>query len=83
VSSNFSQQASDYFPAQTGFVWDFRSTPLDSLNNKIDSLAFARRDSFAVLMMHQGKNSNIVPTKSGPFQTINLQSLKLSFENIL
>ncbi|MBT8378747.1 MAG: T9SS type A sorting domain-containing protein [Ignavibacteria bacterium] len=74
VNANYSQQASDYFPEDTGFVWDFRSTPLDSLNNKIDSLSFARQDSFAVVDMHQGKNANIVPTKSGPFQTINLQT---------
>jgi len=72
IGISYSQQASDYFPEQTGFVWNYRSTPLDSLNNKIDSLAFARRDTFAVVSMHQGKNANIVPTKSGPFETINL-----------
>jgi hypothetical protein len=71
---SYAQQASEYFPEQTGFVWNYRSTPLDSLNNNIDSLAFARIDSFAVVSMHQGKNANIVPTKSGPYLTINLQN---------
>lgn len=70
---SFSQQSSDYFPDEPGFVWDYRATPLDSLNNKIDSLAFARRDSFAVVAAYQGKTASIVPTKSGPFQTINIQ----------
>lgn len=69
----FSQQAADYFPDDPGFVWDYRVTPLDSLNNKIDSLAYARRDSFAVVTSFQGKTASIVPTKSGPFQTINFQ----------
>ena len=33
------QQASDFFPAQTGFEWKFKQTPLDSLNNPVPSLA--------------------------------------------
>ncbi len=67
------QQASDYFPNQTGFIWNYRATPLDSLNNNIDSLAFFRKDSFAVSADYQGKLANVVPSKSGPLQTILFQ----------
>ena len=67
------QQASDYFPNQTGFMWNYKATPLDSLNNPIDTLAFFRQDSFAVTADYQGKLANVVPSKSGPLQTILLQ----------
>lgn len=70
----YAQQASDYFPDQTGFYWDYRVTPLDSLNNEIDSLIFARKDTFSIVGNYQGRLANIVPTKSAPLQTINLQS---------
>ncbi len=67
------QQASDYFPNQTGFMWNYKATPLDSLNNPIDPLALFRQDSFAVTANYEGKLANIVPTKTGPLQTILLQ----------
>jgi len=67
------QQASDYFPNQTGFTWNYKATPLDSLNNNIDSLAFFRQDSFAVTADYESKLANIIPTKSGPLETILLQ----------
>ena len=35
-------------------------TPLDSLNNDIDSLVFFRQDSFAVTTDYQGKLANLV-----------------------
>ena len=47
------QQASDYFPNQTGFMWNYKATPLDSLNNNIDSLAVFRQDLFAISKMQQ------------------------------
>ena len=67
------QQASDYFPAQTGFVWEFKQTPLDSLNNPIPSMAVFRIDSFASVANYQGRLANIVPTKTGPLLTIPFQ----------
>ncbi len=67
------QQASDYFPNQTGFMWNYKATPLDSLNNEITSLTFFRQDSFAVTADYEGKLANIVFTKRGPLQTILLQ----------
>ena len=35
---NFAQSASDYFTVDPGFRWQFVVTPLDSLNNEIDTL---------------------------------------------
>jgi len=54
-------------------MWNYKVTPLDSLNNNIDSLAFFRQDSFAVTADYEGKLANIVPTKSGPLETILIQ----------
>ncbi|MGB5529131.1 MAG: hypothetical protein WBQ32_04100, partial [Ignavibacteriaceae bacterium] len=67
------QQASDYFPSQTGFGWKFKVTPLDSLNNPLTSLAVFSIDSFASIANYEGKLANIVPTKTGPLQTILFQ----------
>ena len=64
------QQASDYFPSQTGFEWKFKAIPLDSVSNPINSLAYFRIDSFASVASYEGKLANIVPTKTGPLQTI-------------
>jgi len=69
----YSQQASDYFPSQAGFEWNFKATPLDSVSNPINSLAYFRMDSFASIENYEGKLANIVLTKSGPLQTILLQ----------
>ena len=69
----YSQQANDYFPSQTGFEWKFKATPLDSVSNPINSLAYFRMDSFASIETYEGKLANIVLTKSGPLQTILLQ----------
>jgi hypothetical protein len=54
-------------------MWNYKVTPLDSLNNDIDSLAFFRQDSFSVITDYQDKLANVVPSKSGPLQTILLQ----------
>ena len=67
------QQASDYFPDQTGFLWKYKVTPLDSLNNPVNSETFFRIDSFAVVDNYEGRLANIIPTKMGPLETILLQ----------
>ncbi len=67
------QQASDYFPTQTGFKWEFKQTPLDSLNNPIPLFAEFKIDSFASVANYEGKMANIVPTKTGPLLTIPFQ----------
>ena len=67
------QQASDYFPSQTGFEWKFKAIPLDSVSNPINSLAYFSIDSFATVANYKGKLANIVLTKDGPLQTILLQ----------
>jgi len=70
---SLAQQASDYFPSQTGFTWEFKQTPLDSLNNPIPSMAVFRVDSFASVANYEGKSAKIVPTKTGPLLTIPFQ----------
>jgi len=67
------QQASDYFPKELGYVWNYKVIPLDSLNNNIESLAFQRQDTFAVEDNYIGKLSAVVPTKNGPAQTLQIQ----------
>jgi len=69
----YSQQASDYFPSQTGFEWKLKAIPLDSASNPINSLAAFRIDSFASVANYEGKLANIVLTKSGSLQHILLQ----------
>jgi hypothetical protein len=68
------QQASDYFPSQTGFKWEFKEIPLDSANNHITELTAFRIDSFATVTNYQGRLANIVDTKNGPLITIPFQS---------
>ena len=81
----FAQQASDYFPQQTGYRWDYKVVPLDSANNEIDSLTYFRVDSFAVNTNFLGRNADVVLSKTGPYQLINYlpytDSSFFSFEN--
>lgn len=67
------QQASDYFPSQTGFEWKLKAIPLDSASNPINSLAYYRIDRFESVANYEGKLANVVQTKSGPLQTIQQQ----------
>ena len=73
VGAANAQQASDFFPAQTGFEWKFKAIPLDSVSNPINSLAYYRIDKFESVANYQSKQANIVQTKSGPLQTILIQ----------
>ena len=59
------QQASAYFPPSPGFKWINRITPLDTLQQPIDSLIKYRIDTFAVVKNYEGKSSNAVLSKSG------------------
>lgn len=67
------QQASNYFPANTGFNWYYVVTPLDSANNEIDPLKYYRADSFAVVADYKGMLANIIFSKSGYLNTIPAQ----------
>ena len=71
--SIFAQNASTYFPSQTGYKWNYESVPLDSLNNPVNSQKFFSIDSFVVVAPFSGKNANVVLTKTGPQSTINFQ----------
>ncbi len=59
----FAQNASTYFPANTGYKWYYKNTPLDSLNNPITNLTTYRIDSFAVVQNYNGRSANIVYRK--------------------
>jgi len=72
IGTTNAQQASDYFPSQTGFEWKFKAIPLDSVSNPINSLAYFRIDSFASVANYESKLANIVLTKTGSLQTIQL-----------
>ena len=73
IGTSFAQQASDYFPSQTGFEWRFKAIPLDSVSNPINALTYYRLDKFESVANYQGKLADIVLTKSGPLQTILIQ----------
>lgn len=66
------QQASDYFPDQAGFKWLYKVTPLDSANNPIDNETFFRVDSFTTIMNYEEKLANVVISKEGPAELINI-----------
>ncbi len=71
--SILAQNASTYFPSQTGYKWNYESIPLDSLNNPVNSQKFFSIDSFAITSVYNGKNANVVLSKTGPQSTINFQ----------
>lgn len=83
-SAVLSQQASDYFPQQPGFLWKYEVVPLDSANNPLTELTTFRIDSFNNTANYLGRTANINTSKSGPLQTIMFQpytdSLFFSFE---
>lgn len=59
----FSQNASTYFPTNTGYKWYYKNTPLDSNNNPVPSLARYRVDTFAVVQSYHGLQASIVKIK--------------------
>jgi len=63
VQSGFSQNASTYFPASTGYKWYYTNTPLDSLNNPVTNQTRYRIDSFAVVADYKGLLASIVRVK--------------------
>ncbi len=69
----YAQQASDYFPSQEGYLWNYMVTPLDSLNNEVITDIFFRQDSFAVTTNYEGKLANLMLSKEGLVQTIPFQ----------
>jgi len=69
-SNAFSQLAQSYFPSAPGFMWTYKATPLDSLNNPINSLSYYQIDSFAVVSDYNGRSANYVLSKSGSEITV-------------
>ncbi len=81
----FAQQAGDYFPQSTGYRWDYKVIPLDSVNNEVNALTYFRVDSFAVVSNYMGRSTDIVLSKNGTYDLINYMpftdSSFFSFEN--
>jgi hypothetical protein len=67
------QQAVEYFPSSTGHNWYFKITPLDSLNQPIDSLSYYRIDEFNAEVIYKEKAAKEVLSKQGPLSTILVQ----------
>ena len=61
----YSQNASTYFPSNTGYKWFYKNTPLDSLNNPQTELSTYQVDSFYAVVNYQGLSSSSVLSKSG------------------
>ncbi len=66
----YSQLASDYFPQNLGYNWNYKISVLDSLNNPIPESIFYRKDSLSFLGVYSGKPAYYVLSKSGPQETI-------------
>lgn len=71
--SSYAQEAQNYFPDQPGYKWTFKVTPLDTFNNKVEIFSYIQIDSFAVTEEFQGKNANILLSKSASQAAINVQ----------
>ncbi|MDZ4713142.1 MAG: T9SS type A sorting domain-containing protein [bacterium] len=65
ISNIYSQNASTYFPSNTGYKWFYKNTPLDSLNNPQPTLSTYQIDSFAAVTTYQGLQASKVVSKSG------------------
>lgn len=61
----FGQQSAGYFPAANGYTWIFKNTPLDSVQNPIDSLTYYQLDSLAGEGVYLGVTAKYVLGKSG------------------
>jgi len=70
----FSQNASTYFPANPGYKWFYKNTPLDSINNPINSQSTFQVDSFATNVDYNGLPAALVLSQSG-LTNINQQGL--------
>jgi hypothetical protein len=64
ITAAHSQNASTFFPANPGYKWYFKNTPLDSNNNPIISLVTYRIDSFAYTANYKGLLASHVLSKS-------------------
>jgi hypothetical protein len=61
----YAQNASSYFPAVSGYTWNYKIFPLDSANNENQTAAYYRIDSFTVVQTYMGKSANVITSKAG------------------
>lgn len=66
---SFAQNASNYFPSIPGYKWLLKNTPLDSVNNPVQSGSTYQVDSFANVTTYQGLTSSRVLSKTGLLTT--------------
>ncbi|RCK74543.1 MAG: Lead, cadmium, zinc and mercury transporting ATPase [Ignavibacteriae bacterium] len=60
---SFSQNASDYFPTNSGFKWVYKLTPIDTSGMPITGISTTRIDSFSNTLIYQNKNAHIIQSK--------------------
>lgn len=84
---SYTQNASTFFPTNQGHIWRYKMTPLDTLNNPIDSLVAFRVDSFATSALMYGKDAKVLLSKTGddPFlyEEPYLDTILLNFEGTI
>lgn len=79
LTTSFAQNASDYFPSDTGHLWFFERK---MIGTDYDSVTAYEIDSFAVTTNHYGQNAKVILAKTGPIQTVDMQPyLDSSFVN--
>lgn len=84
VTSGFSQQASDFFPASNGHKWYTKTVVLDSLNQEIDSLVAYTIDSLAGETTYKGYQAKYILGKTGLYETVTFQPyIDTSFVSLL
>lgn len=67
----FAQSASEYFPADFGYKWYFKQTPLDSLGQPYENLSTIRIDSFFTDGIYKGKEAKFILSKAGVIDELN------------
>lgn len=72
IQISYAQQASDYFPQQFGYKWNYLVSILDSANNVIQGMTFFQNDSLAFLTEYNGKEAYHILSKTGTEETISL-----------
>ncbi len=66
------QNASDYFPNNFGYTWKYEIETLDTLNEVIPEYTFYELDSLESVIFYNDKDANLILSKTGNLESINL-----------
>ncbi len=66
------QNASDYFPDNFGYTWKYKVETLDSLNEPIPEYTVYEMDSLVNVVYYNDKEANLILSKTGNLESINL-----------